>query len=257
VIDGGDHHPRPSVLELVLAMPAGDVRGLAGVLDRLCRAAVTELRLLGAVVTLMSNTETQAVSAASNATTRRLEEQQFGLGEGPTRDAHAMHRPVVETDLGAAGWGRWPAFSPVASAAGAGAVCALPLQVGAVSFGVLTLYLPATRGLSVQDLRTGLDFAEFASGILVNSSGGGVDGEHLDLDLPAVLDTQGHIYQAQGMVMVDLGVGLAEALARMRAYAYATDQPLSGLAADIVTGRTAIPRDGPGKWANDGTIDGQ
>ena len=248
MVDGADHQPRPSALELVLAMPPGGSRGLAGVLDRVCRAAVDELRLLGAVVTLMSSTETQAVSAASNATTRQLEEQQFGLGEGPTRDAHAMHRPVVETDLEAAGWRRWPAFASVASAAGAGAVCALPLQIGAVSFGVLTLYFPATRGISVQDLRTGLDFAEFASEVLLNSSGSGVgaDGERPELDLPAVLDTQGHIYQAQGMVMVDLGVGLAEALARMRAYAYATDQPLSGLAADIVAGRTAIPRDGPG-----------
>ena len=232
------------MLELVLAMPPGASQGLAGVLDRVCRAAVSELGLLGAVVTLMSSTETQAVSAASNATTRRLEEQQFGLGEGPTRDAHAMHRPVVEPDLEAAGWRRWPAFATVASEAGAGGVCALPLQVGAVSFGVLTLYFPATRGISVQDLRTALDFAEFASEVLVNSSGAGAGGEHLEL--PAVLDTQGHIYQAQGMVMVDLGVGLAEALARMRAYAYATDQPLSSLAADIVAGRTAIPRDGPG-----------
>lgn len=258
MVDGADHHPRPTVLELVLAMPPGGSRGLAGVLDRVCRAAVSELRLLGAVVTLMSSTETQAVSAASNATTRRLEEQQFGLGEGPTRDAHALHRPVVETDLEAAGWGRWPAFASVASEAGAGAVCALPLQVGAVSFGVLTLYFPATRGISVQDLRTGLNFAEFASEVLVNDSGAGAgaDGERLVLDLPAVLDTQGHIYQAQGMVMVELGVGLAEALARMRAYAYATDQPLSNLAADIMAGRTAIPRDRPGDGPDAGANDG-
>lgn len=258
MVDGADHHRRPSVLELVLAMPPGGSRGLAGVLDRVCRAAVDELRLLGAVVTLMSSTETQAVSATSNATTRRLEEQQFGLGEGPTRDAHALHRPVVETDLVAAGWRRWPAFASVASAAGAGAVCALPLQVGAISFGVLTLYFPATGGISVEDLRTGLDFAEFASEVLVNSAG--ADGDRPELNLPALLDTQGHIYQAQGMVMVDLGVGLAEALARMRAYAYATDQPLSSLAADIVAGRTAIPRDRPGddpdEWANDGANGG-
>jgi len=71
-----------------------------------------------------------------------------------------------------------------------------------------------------------------------------------------VLDTQGHIYQAQGMVMVELGVGLAEALARMRAYAYATDQPLSSLAADIVAGRTAIPRDAPGQGRDDRPNDG-
>ena len=112
--------------------------------------------------------------------------------------------------------------------------------------------------MSVQDLRTGLDFAEFASGILVNSSGTSADGERLDLDIPGVMDPDGHIYQAQGMVMVDLGVGLAEALARMRAYAYATDQDLSSLAAGIVAGRTSIPRMAhrPDEWVNDGANGG-
>ena len=47
----------------------------------------------------------------------------------------------------------------------------------------------------------------------------------------------GHIYQAQGMTMVDLGVPLPEALARMRAHAYATDQDLADLATDIIAGR--------------------
>ena len=48
-------------------------------------------------------------------------------------------------------------------------MCALPLQVGAVRFGVLTLYFPATQGISVQDLRTGLDFAEFASEVAAHA----------------------------------------------------------------------------------------
>jgi hypothetical protein len=145
----------------------------------------------------MSSTETQAVSAASNATTRRLEEQQFGL-----------------------------------------------LRIGGVG---------GRRGCGLRaappDRRRQLRRADPV-----------LPGDPWDLDFPAVLDTQGHIYQAQGMVMVELGVGLAEALARMRAYAYAMDQLLSTLATDIVAGRTAIPRDGPGGgpagWANGGANGG-
>jgi len=242
VLDGGERHPRRSVLELVLGLPAGDSRGLVGVLDRVCRAAEADLRLSGAAVTLMTGADSQAVSAASSWTARRLEEQQFGLGEGPTRDAHTARRPVVEGDLEAAGWRRWPGFSPVASGAGVGAVGALPLQVGVVIFGVLTLYFPKSRPLSGDDVDRGLEFAEFTTDLLVNNAVN--EREDLELDIPGAMDLDGHIYQAQGMVMVDLGVGLTEALARMRAYAYATDQDLTSLAADIVAGRTSIPPDG-------------
>jgi hypothetical protein len=46
------------------------------------------------------------------------------------------------------------------------------------------------------------------------------------------------------MVMVDLGITLQEALARMRAQAYASDQDLADLAADILAGRTRVHLNG-------------
>ena len=107
---------------------------------------------------------------ASSGTARRLEEQQFGLGEGPTRDAHTARRPVVEADLEAAGWRRWPGFSPVASDAGVGAVGALPLQVGVVIFSVLTLYFPKSRPLAAKEVDRALEFAEFTTDLLVNNA---------------------------------------------------------------------------------------
>jgi hypothetical protein len=42
------------------------------------------------------------------------------------------------------------------------------------------------------------------------------------------------------MVMVQLGVTLPEALARMRAHAFAADRQLSDLAADILAGRARL-----------------
>jgi hypothetical protein len=42
------------------------------------------------------------------------------------------------------------------------------------------------------------------------------------------------ISQAQGMIMVQLGVTLAEALVRLRAYAYAEARPIADVARDVV-----------------------
>ena len=48
------------------------------------------------------------------------------------------------------------------------------------------------------------------------------------------VESRAEVFQAQGMVMVQLGVTLAEALARMRAYAYAENRPLGDVARDVV-----------------------
>ncbi len=68
------------------------------------------------------------------------------------------------------------------------------------------------------------------------------DGE-VGTTLSQALDGQAHVYQAQGMVMVELGVSLAEALARMRAHAWSTGQDLTTLAGEIVAGRAMPTRD--------------
>ena len=50
------------------------------------------------------------------------------------------------------------------------------------------------------------------------------------------------VYQAQGMVMVDLGVSLAEALVRLRAHAFVEGRPVGDVARDIVAGRLRLER---------------
>ena len=57
----------------------------------------------------------------------------------------------------------------------------------------------------------------------------------LDMLTPAL-----EVYQAQGMVMVDLGVGLAEALVRLRAHAFLEGRPLADVARDVVAGRLRL-----------------
>jgi AmiR/NasT family two-component response regulator len=51
------------------------------------------------------------------------------------------------------------------------------------------------------------------------------------------------LFQAQGMVMVQLGVSIGEALVRMRAYAFAEDRRLTDVARDVVDRRLRFDRD--------------
>ena len=216
--------------------------GLVGALEGLCRAMAEDLALVGAVVTLVPSIGAHAIPAASSSAARKVEEAQFGVGEGPTRDAFTARRPVLVSELDVVGVRRWPAWAPAALAAGVRAVYAFPLHVGASIFGVLTAYVGAGPRLHARGLETALVFAESATGLLLGGFGH-ADGHALEPALDASLGTNEYIYQAQGMVMVELGVSLPEALARMRAQAWATGQDLSDLAKDILEGRTMPTRD--------------
>ncbi len=67
---------------------------------------------------------------------RQLADLQLTLGEGPLLDASASSGPVLASELADGEWGtRWPAFGPAAGKAGAAAVFAFPLVVGAIRAG--------------------------------------------------------------------------------------------------------------------------
>lgn len=234
---------RHRIDELLRHERRADERGVVEALGRLCRTVCADLDLLGSTVTLMPGVGAHAVSAVSSETARRIEEAQFGLGEGPTRDAFTSRRPVLVGDIERSGLQRWPGWVPAVSETGVGAVYAFPLHVGATIFGVLTLYVGTGHRLDAEGLQRALIFSEVATEYLLDGSMPG-DGHALDPGLDATLDTNAYVYQAQGMVMVDLGISLPEALARMRAHAWATGRDLTTLAREIVEGRAMPPRDG-------------
>lgn len=203
----------------------------------MCRTAAGELSLLGAAVSLMSSAGSEAVAAVSDPETRRLEALQFDLGEGPGRDAFATGRPVLTSDMEAA-FARWPAYAAAARRAGVGSAYAFPLQVGAVRFGVITFYAGSPATLDAEGLNACVGFVEAATAALADGRPGTGDGHRPEL--ASVLRFRTEVYQAQGMVMVALGIDLAGALARMRAHAFATGTDLDQLAREIIAGRTRL-----------------
>ena len=115
------------------------------------------------------------------------------------------------------------------------AVFAFPLQVGAARAGVLDMYRAEPGSLTADALTQAVTFADVAMGLLVDGQARAGDtgsSPHLDDALANRLE----VYQAQGMVMVDLGVGIEEAMARLRAHSYAEERSIGDVAKDIVAG---------------------
>jgi hypothetical protein len=202
---------------------------------RLCDACVAGLPGVGgAGLAVMSSLPAQQVRYASNPVSARVEELQVVLGEGPCVEAFSQGRPVLVTDLDDSFWvRRWPVFAPAAVGAGARALFALPLQVGAVCLGVIDLYRDGPGVLVGDDLAEALAFADAATELLLaeHLPGGQVSGSAQLFSHRAV------VHQATGMVSAQLGVPMAEAFLRLRARAYAAERSLDDIAAEVVARR--------------------
>lgn len=225
--------------------PGEDSSALVGWLRQLCHAAVRALPVTGAGVSVMSVDGLSGVAAVTDITSEWLEELQFTVGEGPCIDAFSSRRPVLEPDLTDGARIRWPGYAPAAAEHGVRAVFAFPLQIGAVRVGVLDLYVDASGPLPPEDLALALTFAEVAAVTLVDGQTRTGHGE-VSAGLDEALGYRSELYQAQGMVMVQLGVDLTEAMARLRAHAYAVDRRLAVVAADVVGGRLRLDPDEAG-----------
>jgi hypothetical protein len=222
--------------------PAGQsaVEDVTGQLRAICRAAARALSASGVGLSVMATDGGHGMAAASDAATERIEELQFTFGEGPCVDAYTSSRPVLVPDLTADAMRRWPVYAPAIHDAGVRAVFAFPLQVGAVRLGALDVFRPSAGPLSRTELGQAFTFADRAVTILLD----GQERATEDADgLDNAIDNRIELFQAQGMVMVQLGVSLGEALARIRAYAYAEDRRLGAVAADVVARRLRFDRD--------------
>ena len=112
---------------------------------------------------------------------------------------------------------------------------AIPLRIGAVDLGVLVLGGAKPRTMTSQELTDSLLLGDLI-GRLVLDLQAGVTSESLAWALDAT-DSRAVVHQATGMIAAQLNVGVAEALVRLRANAFATDRPIDEVATDIVAGR--------------------
>jgi hypothetical protein len=204
----------------------------SGDASRLCEVCRQVSELSGAGIMLMHGDVPRGSLCTTGTTCARIEELQYELGEGPCIDAYRHDRPVHEPDLARPSVLRWPAFTGPALEAGAEAVFGFPLRVGAVRLGALNLYRDAPGPLSDEQHADALELADAAAqSVLVMQAGahpGDLATELEGTDLHLV------VHQAAGMVAVQLGVDVGEALVRLRAYAFGSDRDLDAVARDVV-----------------------
>jgi hypothetical protein len=237
------------------------VRGPGGPLaaaDRLCQACVDLLPVDGAAVSITHSGTTRGTFGSSGELSRRLDELQFTFGEGPCLDAVSTGQPVLVGDVGHAGEQRWPAFARAAVDSGMRAVFALPIPLARAPIGALDLFCKETGPLTELSLEGGLWAAELAALPFlelmteVRAAEGGDGWEQL-----ASLERV-EVYQATGMIIGHLDVDAAEALVRLRAYAFSQGLTASEAAWAIVERRVSLAEEesfriGPEADRSDGT----
>lgn len=171
-------------------------------------------------------------------TAEQLERLQFTLGEGPCVDASRLGAPVLVPDLadpGGPGSDRWPAFVREAHGSGVRAVFAFPLRIGPVPLGAADLYRRRPGPLTADGLAGSLTLMDAIALALLDSDYRDDGHEMVGLG----------VHRAAGMVMVQLGCTIDEALARLRATAFAEATPIEEIADDVVNGRRRLQEDQP------------
>ena len=199
----------------------------------LCTVAAEVTGMSGAGIMLMSRTGAQVSLCSSNAVSATIEDLQYTLGEGPCVDAYHHDQPVLEPDLADPRAARWLAFSPPAVRAGARAVFGFPINSGPVRLGALNLYRDQPGPLTHDQHADSLVMADVAARTVIAMQAAADPGA-----LPAALEDfaslRAVVHQATGMVSVQLGVSVSEALVRMRAFAFSNNRALNDVAKDVV-----------------------
>ncbi len=213
-----------------------------------CTAAAAAAEVTGAWLIAADGAEAGHLMRVTDEVSEHLAELELTLGEGPSLDASASGGPVLASDLSTGeAASRWPAFAVAAMRAGAGAIFVFPLRIGAIRAGVLGLYRARPGPLTALQLGDALVFADTATILLLEAQdeAAGDPGKTASLGgQPADLALhRADIDQATGMLTEQLGTGIAEALLRLRAYAYAHDRRLADVAGDIVARRLRLSAD--------------
>lgn len=227
--------------------------GPLGSANRLCQACVDLLGVDGAAISVVHDGVTSGTFGSSGASSRRWDQLQFDFGEGPCLDAVRRGGVISVVDLADPEETRWPVFSAALIADGVRSVFAFPVRIAAARIGALDLFR-RVPGPFEDEVWEGADWAsQLAALPLLDLMGSDVDWEAIGDGAPwsqlASLERV-EVYQATGMLQVQLDVDAAEALARLRGYAFANEMTVSEVAWKIVERQLVLERDDFGDAPN-------
>jgi len=200
---------------------------------RMCSASLVFAGVTGAAVMLISGDLPQGSLGATDQVSQLIEDLQYTLGEGPCVDAYQQDRVVAEPNLADPPGRRWIAFTPPAVNAGVRAVFGFPVRVGTVRLGALNLYRDRPGPLDPGQHADALVLADVVARWVLDAQAGAPDGA-LAQELENGADFHFAVHNAAGIVSVQEGISVTEALIRLRAYAYSHDRLLPDVAQDVI-----------------------
>lgn len=218
-----------STLLATLTSAAVDQSDGAPLVGRLCEAARSVSDADGASLALAPDHRTfvgRSVLWATDDTAARIEQIQDVVGHGPSsdvlRDDVALSATLADPAT------RWPTFAEMAVRQTAAlSLTAVPLHAGRGVLGVLTLYRSRPG-----DLTGTLEDLGFVADVIAVAV---LDGIVPGTPPPAASwDERSLIHQAVGMVMAQLAVTADDALALLRAHAFALDLTLPVVAHQVL-----------------------
>jgi hypothetical protein len=202
----------------------------------LCSVAVDVSGTSGAGIMLNVGEEARGTLYSSDEVSALIEDLQFTLGEGPCIDALDYNRPVLEPDLVSPAIQRWTIFTPQAIAGGARALFGFPLTVGSIRLGALNLYRDQTGPLSDQEHADSLVMAGLIARTILSIQADSPPGV-LATQLETGANLRLGVHQASGMVSVQLGISVSDALILLRGYSFRMDISIDEVANRVVDRR--------------------
>ena len=200
----------------------------------LCAPFVETFGVTGAAVSTLGGPLGTGTVCASDAVSSRRDEIQFDLGEGPCWQAHLTNEPVVQPDLATAPPSEWPTAAAALAEAGVASVAAFPLSYGRLDLGAVDLYSDDRRDLSDDEVDQATTLACIAGrSVLTRALDALQAGD--DSLFPTTFPRE--VHQASGMVMIQLGVSVDEALLVIRGHAWSSGRALREVASEIVLHR--------------------
>lgn len=198
----------------------------------LMNAVARTVRWRDALLVVRDQRGSEKLVAVSNDSAGRAHELEAVLGEGPSWEA--TQGRFVRAD-GEQLRARWPLYGEAVDRLGVQAVAAVPVPLGPRLTGglILTGPDPGEYGSArLADIAAALRQCLLATPGLMR--GGGAD--VTELDQFADTDLQPALHQAAGMMCERTGVPIDDAIALIRAHAFAEDRPVQAVAAEVIRG---------------------
>lgn len=197
---------------------------------------LSALPVAGATIAVMVASGARVTLCSSDSVAARLDELQFELGEGPQWSAASTGTAVMIPDAASDAHDEWPVFGAALAPLDVGAVFSIPIKMGAVILGVVTLYSTEPRELTPVQEDTALAIASAIAGAAAQEA------LRLAGDETPVGESSGsqasrrEVHQATGIILVQLNTTATVAYSRLQAYAFAQGRTVQAVAHDVVAG---------------------